>query len=185
MAPARIDCEILLISGVPSSKLSTFLPVTKAKISATTDPIKVAKTRYFSMFFSLSVPNCCEIRNLLFCSGNIIKKNSAHVKFSHFFWVRLKKCPVLFVILPATFLRKNFPFCGIYIRFFPSRGRCTIRLECIFRHDIPRYFRYKNFFMQLFHLYWYHFLKKHSRNPFSHFLLRFFAFPNSHAGGVC
>ena len=128
------------------------------------------------MFFSLSVPNCCEIRNLLFCSGNIIKKNSAHVKFSHFFWVRLKKCPVLFVILPATFLRKNFPFCGIYIRFFPSRGRCTIRLECIFRHDIPRYFRYKNFFMQLFHLYWYHFLKKHSRNPFSHFLLRFLLF---------
>ena len=36
--------------------------------------------------------------------------------------------------------------------------------------------------MQLFHLYWYHFLKKYSRNPFSHFLLRFFAFPNSHAG---
>lgn len=30
--------------------------------------------------------------------------------------------------------------------------------------------------MQLFHLYWYHFLKKHSRNPFSHFLLRFLLF---------
>lgn len=180
-----MDCEILLISGVPSSKLSTFLPVAKAKMSAMTDPIKVDKTRYFSMFFSLSVPNCCEIRNLLFCSWNIIKKNSAHVKFSHFFWVRLKKCPVLFVILPATFLWKNFPFCGIYIRFFPSRGRCTIRLECIFHHDIPWYFQYKNFFTQLFHLYWYHFPKKYSRNPFSHFLLRFFAFPNLHAGGVC
>ena len=30
--------------------------------------------------------------------------------------------------------------------------------------------------MQLFHLYWYHFLKKYSRNPFSHFLLRFLLF---------
>ena len=39
--------------------------------------------------------------------------------------------------------------------------------------------------MQLFHLYWYHFLKKYSRNPFSHFLLRFFAFPDLHAEGVC
>ena len=39
--------------------------------------------------------------------------------------------------------------------------------------------------MQLFHLYWYYFLEKYSRNPFSHFLLCFFAFPNSHAGGVC
>lgn len=102
------------------------------------------------MFFSLSVPNCCEIRNLLFCSWNIIKKNSAHVKFSHFFWVRLKKCPVLFVILPATFLWKNFPFCGIYNRFFPSRGRCTIRLECIFHHNIPWYFQYKNFLRNFF-----------------------------------
>ena len=49
LAPSRMEREILLIRGVPSSKLRTRLPMMKAKTSAMTAPIRVANTRYFSM----------------------------------------------------------------------------------------------------------------------------------------
>ena len=147
-APSRMEREILLIRGVPSSKRSTFLPVNRAKSSAMTDPTKVAKTRYFSMCFPLS--SRPRGRELLFVPRNIIKKESRPVKFSNFFWYTLKICRTLFVKFTATFYYKNVTFSGIYRTFFPGGPKCTIHSVCIFPCCKPQFLRRKNFFTLLF-----------------------------------
>ena len=47
-----IKPEMRCMRGVPSEKLSTRRPVKKANSSASTEPTKVANTRYFSIPFS-------------------------------------------------------------------------------------------------------------------------------------
>ena len=105
--PSRMEREILLIRGVPSSKLRTRLPVINANSSAMIEPTNVARTRYFSiMCFPLSSPHRGDFS---FCSAEYYKK----MYFSRQIF-KLIFCTKHFLCDFSVFLHKNiFSFNGL------------------------------------------------------------------------